>query len=141
LRNSLSRALPRALLGAALVALGLALPVVAAAPAGGLSTAGSGTEVDCAAVDPTFAPRTTVDNPDGSSSESCEVTLTAAVSDPAGWAFDHRSGDCTGTAATCTVTTEESECDPQFKPVCHTTAYDVKPVALFRDTRTPPSPR
>lgn len=167
----LRKSLSRALLSAVLIALGLALPVVAAAPAGafgtttpsltvgivgygkvaaagmadcrslattgGLSTAGSGTEFDCAAGDPTFAHCTTVDNPDGSSSESCEVTLTAAAPDPAEWAFDHWSGDCTGTATTCTVTTEESECDPQLKPVCHTTAYDVKAVALFRDTRAP----
>jgi hypothetical protein len=162
LRNSLSRAL----LSAALIALGLALPLATAAPSRAIgavttpsltvgitgygavtatgmtdcrstATTGSGAEVDCATVDPTFAHCTTTSDPDGTSSSWCEVTLTATPLDPAGWAFDHWSGDCSGTTATCTVFTEESYCDPQLKPVCHTTAYDVTAVAAFRDTRAP----
>jgi hypothetical protein len=157
--------LSRALLSAVLIALGLALPLATTAPARAIGAAnpsltvgiagygavtatgmtdcrstagtGSGTEVDCATVDPTFAHCTTTSDPDGTSSSWCEVTLTAAPVDPAGWAFDHWSGDCSGTTATCTVLTEESDCDPQFKPVCRTTAYDVTAVAAFRDTRAP----
>lgn len=105
---------------------------------GGLSTAGSGNEYHCDAFDPTTVEHcTSTDNGDGTSSSYCTVTLTASPLDSAGWAFDHWSGDCSGTGTTCTVTVEESECDTHLHPPCHSFYDEVNAVAQFRDTRTP----
>lgn len=105
---------------------------------GGLSTAGSGNEYHCDAFDPTGVEHcTSTDNGDGTSSSYCTVTLTASTFDSAGWAFDHWSGDCSGTSTTCTVTVEESECDTHLHPPCHSFYDEVNAVARFRDTRTP----
>lgn len=103
----------------------------------GISGAGTGHEYDCSTYDPSiFDHCTTTTYPDGSSS-ICDVTLTPAVVDASGWAFDHWSGDCSGTG-NCTLPTEDSECDTSgLKPVCTTTSYTQHVVANFRDTRAP----
>ncbi len=105
---------------------------------GGISTAGHPNEYDCAAFDPAGLQHcTTTNTGPGTSSTLCTVTLTASVVDAGGWAFDHWSGDCSGTSTTCTLAVAETECDDQLKPPCRDIYESVTAIAQFRDTRAP----
>jgi hypothetical protein len=74
----------------------------------------------------------------GGSESTCRLTVEAKVPDPAGWRFDHWSGDCSGSTASCSIVTSHSECEELRRPPCRTTSSgDVSAVAHFVDTRAP----
>jgi len=134
----LPKTLGRALLSLALLVLGLTLPVAAAMPADAVITPGTNPSLTIGIVGYGKVESCATDTYQDGSTTLCTVTLTAAAVDAAGWAFDHWSGDCSGTSSTCKVTTDEEDCDTSgIKPVCTSVPEDAKPIAVFRDTRTP----
>jgi hypothetical protein len=107
----------------------------ASTPGGTTANVNAGTAYTCADIEAGGYDSCTTD---GSGNSSCSITITASVPDPAGWRFDHWSGDCAGTDTTCHLPTSETDCDYSVKPPCHTTSlgpYEV--VAHFVDTRAP----
>jgi hypothetical protein len=104
-------------------------------PGGTEANVNAGAEYDCATEDATSYESCTTSTFTGGSSTSCEAHVQAVA--PAGWRFDHWSGDCSGTASACTVPTSQKDCDNSAKPPCTTTTYDVSTIAHFVDTRAP----
>lgn len=109
----------------------------ASTPGATSANADAGVAVSCASFDAANADACTTEGVTGDTVTRCSVTLTAVVEDAGGWAFDHWSGDCSGTSPTCTDTTSVTECITGDKPPCQTDYSDVAAVAHFRDTRAP----
>ena len=104
-------------------------------PGGTNVNVNAGAESDCAAFDATSYD--SCSSPDVDGNFTCDITL-HAVAPGAGWQFDHWSGDCSGTTASCTLATTDTECDSALKPPCHTTSFGpYTAVAHFVDTRAP----
>jgi hypothetical protein len=106
-------------------------------PGGTNANVNAGTQHTCVAID-----NSTYDHcstPDQYGGYSCTITLQAQVPDPAGWQFDHWTGDCAGeTTASCTLPTFEKECVPDNKPPCQDSTHGpYTAVAHFVDTRAP----
>lgn len=94
------------------------------------------TEYDCTPDDAGSFDWCTTNTSSTSSTTTCDVHVQASA--PAGWAFDHWSGDCSGTSPTCSVFTSEHDCDTSgLKPVCSDVQNDVSTIANFDDTRAP----